>query len=372
MRWRDAFFRKIGPGAFTGATVGSWLRILRDNRFSIDRPFWPRAAITTLGAVPNTIGAFLEDCWFGRAVDRTQIEPPLFVLGAWRSGTTHLHNLLSIDDRFAFPNLYHVTSPRTFLLFERATSRLIDRCIPRKRPQDNVKFGINEPQEEDFAICALTGQASMICMGFPRNVAFYERFLTMAELTTAELARWKNWYQYFLRKLTYKFRRPLVLKSPANTSRIKLLLEMFPGAKFVHIHRHPYDVIRSARHTLQTAGPWWQLQRTDYGDARMNDQLIRQLKVLYGGYFSQRTLIPPGRLYDVAFEHLDRDPLGEVRRVYDALQLPDFAGVEVRLVDYINSISDYKKNVLSPLPDSVQQQVHQECRQCFDEWGYAA
>jgi hypothetical protein len=372
MRWRDVIIRGIGPGAFSGATLGSWLRVLRDNHFSIDWPFWPRAALTTLQAVPNTLGAFLEHCWFGRAIDRTQIEPPLFVLGAWRSGTTHLHNLLAVDDRFAFPNLYHVTCPRTFLMFERMTSRFISRFIPKHRPQDAVKFGINEPQEEEFAICALTGQASMICMGFPRNVAFYERFLTMAELPPAELARWKKWYQYFLRKLTYKYQRPLILKSPANTSRIKLLLEMFPDAKFVHIRRNPYDVLRSAKHTLLTAGPWWQLQRTDYDDDQMNTQLIRQMKTLYDGFFAQRSLIPPGRLHEIAFEDLERDPLGQIRGCYEALQLPDFEYVKGPLTAYVDSIADYKKNVIKELPDDLRQQVRCACRQSFDEWGYAA
>jgi len=373
MRLRDAFFRNLGTNAFAGVTLGNWLRMLRDNRFSIDAPYWPRAAMITLGAMPNTLVAFAEQCWYGRAIDRTRVEPPLFILGAWRSGTTHLHNLLAVDDRFAYPNFYQITYPRTFLLSERGTAWLIDLCIPKQRPMDAVKLGVNEPQEEDFAMCSLSGQSSLLAMAFPRNVAFYKRFMRMAELSPADLAHWKTSYQFFLKKLTYKYRRPLVLKSPSNTGRIKTLLEMFPEAKFVHIHRHPYDVFRSARHTLSTAGPWWQLQRTNYQDDDViNEQLIRQTKSLYNGYFAERARIPAGRLHDVAFEDLERDPVGQVKCIYESLNLPDFRDVEQRLSAYVDSIADYKKNVFPELPADLRKRLHNEWRQCFDEWGYAA
>ncbi|MEX0612440.1 MAG: sulfotransferase [Pirellulales bacterium] len=373
MRFRDAFLRRLGPGAFSGATIGSWLKVLSDNRASIDAAFWPRAAWITLAAVPNTLVAIAERCRYGRAIDRTEIEPPLFILGTWRSGTTHLHNLLCVDDRFAYPNLYQVTCPSTFLLSERGMSRLVDWCMPKRRPQDAVKFGVKEPQEEDFAMCSLSGQASMLTMSFPRNVAFYERFMTMEGLSPSELARWKACYLFFLKKLTFKYRRPIVLKTPANTARIKTLLELFPEAKFVHIHRHPYDVFRSAKHTLLKAGPWWQLQRPNYrDDEAINRQLIEQGKILYHSFFAQRSLIPAGRLHDVAFEDLERDAVSQIRSTYDALDLPDFGYVKERLCAYVNSLSDYKKNIFPELPDGLRHRVHHEWRRCFDEWGYVA
>src|SRR5204863_183246 len=109
----------------------------------------------------DSVLTFAENRRYGRDIERTQIESPLFILGAWRSGTTHLHNLLAKDNRFAFPNQYQVTYPNTFLLTERGSAWFIDKCLPEQRPQDAMKFGIAEPQEEDFAMTVLTGQASM-------------------------------------------------------------------------------------------------------------------------------------------------------------------------------------------------------------------
>jgi omega-hydroxy-beta-dihydromenaquinone-9 sulfotransferase len=373
MRWRDSFLRRFGSNEFSGCTLSAWLCILRDNRLSIDFPFWPRALVATLGAVPNSLVGFLENRLYGQTVQRTQIESPLFILGAWRSGTTLLHNLFAKDDRFAFPNQYQVTYPSTFLLTEGSSAWFIAKCIPQQRPQDAMTFGINEPQEEDFAMCALTGQASMMTMAFPRNIPFYERFMTMANLTPAELSRWKKYYVHFLKKVTYKRRRPLILKSPANTARIHLLLELFPDARFVHIHRNPYDVFRSTTHTWRTAGRWWQLQRTNYDDDdRINTQLLRQTRILYEGYFSERSLIPSGRLHDVAFEDLERDPINQMRNTYKALQLPNFEYVEQPLKNYVSTLKGYRKNTFSSLPSDLRQRVHKELRQCFEEWGYAA
>ena len=53
------------------------------------------------------------------AIEATPCRPPLFVLGHWRSGTTHLHNLLAQDiDQFAYANTYQVINPHTFLATE--------------------------------------------------------------------------------------------------------------------------------------------------------------------------------------------------------------------------------------------------------------
>jgi omega-hydroxy-beta-dihydromenaquinone-9 sulfotransferase len=373
MRWRDAFFRRFGSNNFSGCTFSGWRRVLRDNNFSIDWPFWPRAVLATLSTVPNSFLTFVENRLYGQAIEGTKVESPLFILGAWRSGTTHLHNLLAKDDRFSFPSQYQVLYPNTFLLTERSSAWLMRRVLPVTRPQDAVKFGVGEPQEEDFAMCALTGQTSMLTMAFPRNVAFYERFMTMAELSQAELALWKRNYVRFLKKVTFKRGCPLVLKSPANTARIKLLLDLFPDAKFVHIHRNPYDVFRSTTHTWKTAGKWWQLQRTDYEDDKaINEQLLRQTKILYDSYFAQRSLIPAGRLHEIAFHDLERDPLQQLSNTYEALGLPDFRYAVEPLVAYLKSLDGYRKNVFAALPSDLQKRVYDELQRCFDEWGYAA
>src|SRR5689334_22411120 len=104
MGFKEAFFKSVGTNSFSGITVGNWLRILRDNRCSVNAPYWPRAALISLLSFSNSATALAEHLAYHRAVKRTEVQSPLFILGTWRSGTTHLHNLLAVDRRFAFPN----------------------------------------------------------------------------------------------------------------------------------------------------------------------------------------------------------------------------------------------------------------------------
>src|SRR5215211_4690945 len=103
LSWRERFLIACGPGVLAGVTAGDWLRLLRENRFSIDSPYLLRAAAVTWAAVTNSVFRWFEDWHFGPRLKDVIVEPPLFVLGHWRSGTTHLHYLLGCDRRFACP-----------------------------------------------------------------------------------------------------------------------------------------------------------------------------------------------------------------------------------------------------------------------------
>ena len=55
----------------------------------------------------------------GGRIEAARVEAPLFILGHYRSGTTHLHNLLALDPQFAAPTVFQVLNPHTFLGTER-------------------------------------------------------------------------------------------------------------------------------------------------------------------------------------------------------------------------------------------------------------
>jgi hypothetical protein len=203
---------------------------------------------------------------------------------------------------------------------------------------------------------------------FPRRAEHYDRYLTLRHASAGEVAEWESALAWLVRKLSFKYGRPLVLKSPGHTCRIRLLLELFPGARFVHIHRNPYDVFRSTRHTARTVTPWWALQRPDYGD--LEGRTLRQYREVYDVFFEERGLIPKGHFHEIGFEALEADPVGQVRGTYEALGLPDFGHVEPALRRYLDGITEYRKNTLPDLPADLRSRVAVEWRRCFDEWGY--
>src|SRR5437667_340199 len=171
----------------------------------------------------------------------SKVKPPC--RGVKRSCVILAPQALSLGSRWAGGSRYCVT---TVMLHD----RLVQFFMPTTRPQDNVPISVQEPQEDEFAFAALTGRNPTIGWAFPRRAEFYNRYLTLRELPESEVAQWKSALKLFLQKLSCKYKRPLVLKSPGHTCRIRLLLELFPNARFVHIHRNPYDVFQSTQHLV--------------------------------------------------------------------------------------------------------------------------
>lgn len=369
MSWRERFLIQCGPGVLAGITHGDWLTLLRENRFSVDPAYLPRAAAISLAAAMNSVSRWHEEYRYGAKWKDLQVLPPLFVLGHWRSGTTHLHYLLGLDNRFAFPNFYQVHYPHTFLSTERLLSGMMAFFMPRHRPYDNMRLALNVPDEDEFAMCVLGFMTPYLTGVFPRRAEHYDQFLTFRNAPSSAVEQWKSSLRIFLQKLTLKYDKPLVVKSPTHTGRIKLLLDMFPDARFVHIHRDPYTVFQSLVHTHATALPFARLQDTRSVD--WTERIIRQYKELYDAYFEQRELIPDGRFHELRFEELERDPVGEMRKLYTSVGLPKFENVELTLRTYLDSLSHYRKNVFPELAPDVRRHVASEWGRCFEEWGYS-
>jgi hypothetical protein len=370
MSWRHWFATHLGPGALCGITLQDWLKLLIQNRFRVDLPYLFRAGFITTASVQNSLCKLWEDWRYSRAIAATEPEPPLFVLGIWRSGTTHLHNLLARDSRLAFPDFFDVFYPHTFLCTRWFNSRVLAAFLPDRRPQDNVRMAVGEPQEDEFALNILTQMSWALLWTFPRNAIRYERYLTFHDAAPEEIARWQEALRGLVKKLTYRYRKPLVLKSPAHTGRIRLLLDVFPEARFVHIHRHPYDVFQSSLHSARTALPYWTLQRSDH--TGLAQRTLDQYAEIYDAYFEDRGLIPPNRLHEISYASLVSQPLDTLRSAYEALGLPDFSIAEPVIREYLDSIRDYERNRFAEMDPEWKAALARRCPRCFDQWGYSA
>jgi omega-hydroxy-beta-dihydromenaquinone-9 sulfotransferase len=367
LSWRKVFLEHLGPGGLTGASFGDWIDVLRDNRFAVGAEYWPRAALISGNCLLNSLVRRWEDMRYGAQIASTEVHPPLFVLGVWRSGTTHLHNLLARDDRFAYPNTYEVFYPHTFLTTQATGRRFMQWMMPATRPMDNVKSGVEEPQEDEFALVA-SGLSFMLGLViFPRSRNVYQKYLTLTHALPPERERWKSAFLRFLRKLTLKYNRPLILKSPAHTGRLDVLLEMFPTAKFVHIHRDPYTVFQSTVHTWRKVKSFWGLQSDDVDDERVIDNYVQ----VYDAFFAERHRLTDQNYCEVRFDDLVRDPLGQLRHVYQRLSLPTFDYVEPAVHEYIHSIKGYSRNSFEPMTDPIRERVRYAWSRSFEEWGYA-
>jgi omega-hydroxy-beta-dihydromenaquinone-9 sulfotransferase len=346
-----------------------WRALTAENR--VEPGYCHRAAFLTAMSLRNSILRRREERRYGAAIAKTNIEDrPLFVLGHWRGGTTHLHNLLACDtEQFATPNSTQTTYPYSFLCTEDAVKRRFAGWLPPTRPMDNVEIGLDTPQEDEFAMCVTCLRSPYLGIStFPQRAGHYDRYLTFREAPRYELEEWKAAFLWFLRKLTLKYQRPLLLKSPTHTARIRLLLDLFPGARFVHIHRHPHAVFQSTRHLLQRLWPINALQEPPPG---VEDEILRRYTRMYDAFFEERKLIPEGRYHEIAFDELAGDPIGQVAAVYERLSLPGFEKLRPRLREYVASVSGYRRNEFPELPPALRERVTQAWQRSFEAWGYA-
>ncbi|RLD14795.1 sulfotransferase [candidate division KSB1 bacterium] len=346
-----------------------WLELLKKNKFKISFSKIPQSLIITYLSGVNTKYKKREDALYGQAIEQTPVsEPPLFILGHWRSGTTFLQSILANDDRFASPKIYECRNPHTFLVRQNVFEKRVNKMKGHKRPTDNVVLSINSPGEEEFAVAVMSLKSPLFGWMFPKNRNFYERYLTFDSVTGEETNQWESAYMHFLKKLTFKYKKTLLLKSPVNTARVKHLIKLFPNAKFVHIHRHPYEVYRSTEKMYRTAVLTSSFQGNIHRDIQKD--ILDHYKRMHQAYFRDRVLIPEEQLLEIRYQDLDQQPLNTVRLIYEKLNLPSFEVASNRIGAYLDSLKNYKKNEHPPLPEPLKAQIQKEWEQSFSEWGY--
>jgi hypothetical protein len=349
-------------------TFGDWWSLLRRHRFAVAPAHWPRAVVQTAVSLTNSATARLERWTYGRRIEAARVQAPLFILGHYSSGTTHLHNLLALDPRFAAPTFFQVLNPHTFLSTERWAAPAADRLIVRRRYQDEVALGAGVPSEDEAALCTMTGLSPYMAWYFPRDASAYDRYLTFRGVPDDEVARWEHALTTFLKKLTLRLGRPLLLKSPPHTARVRRLLGLFPDARFVHIRRNPYAVFRSTRHMTRTVQPMVRFQSCPPPGG--DDRILSVYNEMYDAYFEERGLIPDGQLCEIGYEDLECEPVALFGSIYERLGLAGFDEMQPRLEAYLGSISAYRKTRHAELPDSLRHRIAHEWGRNFEEWGY--
>lgn len=343
-----------------GATLPQLLRILWPHLPHLDyRHYFLRLVLLVLLAMLNTIIAAAEWLLFSRHVAAQPLrDDPVFILGHPRTGTTLLHNLLSMDaSRFTAPTTFQCGFPSGFLLLQRF-SRHLSPLIDKKRPMDNVELSFSSPQEDELATNVLSGGASpYMPVVLPRSHRAFRPFFSSPP------PRWTAAFLHFLRKVTLRALpgTRLLLKSPVHTSRIRLLARLFPRAQFIFMHRDPHEVYRSAMHMADTTYPYSWLQEPSRDEVR--EFVLSQGEVLHRDYLEARHIVGEDRLVEVGYANLATDMVGEVQRVYRRLGWTLGSEMSARLAQEKERLGGYRVNRLMPGAD--ERDVHRR-------WGFWA
>ena len=268
-----------------------------------------------------------------RLKNATLDPPPVFIIGHWRSGTTLLHNLMSRDPAFCFPTITDALRPYDFFPspFEPISRAILTRALPATRPMDDLPLQAGLPQEDEIALAAMGAPSLFNCFYFPTGMSrVFAREVLLEGLTDAQASRWRRSLRYYLCKLALLSRgRRLLIKNPAHGARVAELRKLFPGAKFIHIHRDPLEVIASTRKLYRALLPLLALQ--DYDLAEVEEHIAWSYPRMMDRILAQTAALPGQQLAEISFPALLRDPVAAIKDLYARLDLGDVAPLRAAL-----------------------------------------
>jgi hypothetical protein len=275
------------------------------------------AAQTAIGRL--TAGAAIARCRRDHPdAAATELQPPIVIIGGWRTGTTFLFRLLGSDPRLHAPLPAELVAPWRFAGAPAsdapdgaaAASQLLHTLNPAMAYVH--PSGPTLPEE-----CVLGMGTDLRNWGFTSMMRLpsYADWLAGQDFT-APYAR----YREALQLLTAHDTRRFVLKAPAHTAELDHLVTAFPGAIIVQIHR---DIVQ----TLTSGSSLFAVYRSTYSDhvdpVEVGRQQVDQSELWFRRAAEFRSAASPdvATFVDVDYREFVAHPGDTLVRVYAAAGL---------------------------------------------------
>ncbi|MEP7279699.1 MAG: sulfotransferase [Bacteroidota bacterium] len=299
---------------------------------------------------------------------------PVFILGYYRSGTSYLHQCLIQDDRFGYHTNFQMVLPEVMLSTEKIlvpVFEFICRVFKITDSVHRVPLSFLFPGEEDVAMTTfmnpMGGQWGYF---FPKMMEkHFQEYVLFENISAPEIASWKQSFLFLLKKISLSnHSKQLVLKSPPNTARIKQLLSIFPEAKFILIHRNPYDVYASNKKFWQVVQKEYAMQGTKSVD--VNSIILDTYSGIMNRYLQEKVLIPPGQLTELAYDDFIKNPVEALRNAYTELRLDDFSYCEEKMKTFTSSQKQFVQ-LKHALSENERKSVSEKLENIFRHWNYS-
>jgi hypothetical protein len=244
-------------------------------------------------------------------IDALEVRAPIIICGLPRTGTTHLHNLLSADPALrSLPYWESVQpvvpdgAPDERVATTAAALDVVNTALPYfKRMHEMTPDEVHE-------------EINLLAMDI--SSMFFE--------TMAPMPAWRDYYRSTDQTPAYQYLKRVlkvlqflrggdrwVLKSPQHLEQFRPLATVFPDATFVVTHRDPVSVTASlttmmtylARLNLETVEP-----------AVVGGYWADRLETMLRACVRDRELLPEDRSIDVLFNEFMADDVAMVERIY--------------------------------------------------------
>jgi Sulfotransferase family len=267
------------------------------------------------------------------------IERPIVITGLFRTGSTHLHNVLSADPALRELQLWEANEPvpphgealddpAPRLARTTSTLELMHSAMPHfKRMLDFTPTYAHE----ELNVLAL----SFASMHFETQVmvpSYRDWYLSNDQ--TPAYAYLKRAMQVMTWLRGEKAGRRWILKCPQHLEQIRPLMNVFPDAHVVFTHRDPVAVTAS----MATMVCYALRMSTEAPDPHaVGKYWSERLTNLLDGLLRDRDLVPAGQSTDVLFHEFMADEKGTVRRIYERAGQPYTAESEAAVEHYLTT-----------------------------------
>jgi len=248
----------------------------------------------------------------------------ILIVGSWRSGTTLLHELMAADGLNYTCRTIDAIFPADPGRHLKHRHRLLNTMLPANRKFDLVRIMSNSAQEEEFALAQMAAPSVFLSCYFPSmRQEFLNEALNFEGLRPNARQIWSRCHLAMSHRLYTKYaaaRRPelppkrLILKNPANSTRIKTILKLYRNTKFIRILRTVDHVVPSITRMMNIATRQFSLERrfkpVDDSDSDAFVEIL--LERLDADWKS----LPKGSRQTVDYEDLVRDPMSVIDQIY--------------------------------------------------------
>jgi Sulfotransferase family len=252
-----------------------------------------------------------------------EIRAPIIICGLPRTGTTHLHNLMSADPALRSLPYWESLEP---VLAEREQPEA-GRPDPRLARTETALGFLNTAlpyfnRMHEMTVEHVHEEIQLLAVDF--SSMLFETTAPMPMWRDAYLARdQRPSYAYLTRVLKVlqwlRGGRRWVLKSPQHLEQFPVLVDTFPDATFVVTHRDPVSVTASMVTMLAYTARLTRDKVDVEGIGRYwSDRLERMLRRCA----EDRDLLPSAQTIDVYFDEFMADDLAMVERVYEVAGQP--------------------------------------------------
>lgn len=253
-------------------------------------------------------------------IEQLPVARPIVIAGLPRTGTTHLHNLLSADPALRSLPYWESLEP-------------VPAQIPPPDPDPRVERAAMATAFTDVAMPYFKAMHEMTADHVHEEIQLLAVTLaTMLLETQWHVPSYRDWYKATDQTPAYAYLKRIlqalqwlrggerwVLKSPQHLEQFTPLTKVFPDATVIVTHRDPIAITASlvtmvsysARLSIEHPNP---TSIAQYWSSRIEDLLLACVR--------DREVLAPDRSMDLRFNDFMADEWGTVERIYQLAEQP--------------------------------------------------